>query len=78
MKISNFRDCKELPRKQFESAAYVAKVDVTTGYLWWKKTETKEVGSSFSIWHFLKTGKLTPRFEVENLFSVWQTKQRME
>jgi len=46
-----------------------ASVSVTTGMLWWKKTERRKIFKSASslFWKFLDTGKYTPGFQVEAL-----------
>lgn len=68
MKIDNFRELKTLKL----SSAYtvsVAKVDVTTGFLWWKKVRT-ELVARYGIseyWCFVSTGSFCPGHIVEDL-----------
>jgi hypothetical protein len=78
MKITNFRDLVLLD----ENSA-VAKVDVTTGNLFWKKTETKLVtvevfaGKPFGFWRWVDTGRFTLGTQVENLYSSYTITQKL-
>ena len=47
---------------------YFADVSVTTGALWWKRTERHKIRRDYTgFWHFVDTGKFTPGFQAENL-----------
>ena len=53
-----------------------ATVDVTTGFLYWKKTETVEVFKNYiGNWFFTDTGKFTPDDVVEELARSYQAKR---
>ena len=71
MKISNFALVKtegETPT----TWVYIAKIDVETGNLWWKKVKRVEIRRTYlGSWHFSKTGKYTPGNQVEELARVW-------
>ena len=67
MKISNFRN---YDRKGTTCLTYKydAIVDVTTGFLWWKKTVVRRVHRKYaSAWFFVDTGKFTQGYDVEAL-----------
>lgn len=74
MKLSNF----VLTRKKGKSELdweFFAEVDVTTGALWWKKTERREIRKEYGgDWHFTDTGKFTPGFQVEEFARAWKAK----
>jgi len=65
MKLSNF----SLDRRtgdSFSNYIFYASVDVTTGFLFWKKTERKEICRKYGeTWFFVDTGKYTPSFQVK-------------
>lgn len=68
MKISNFRDLKSL----FDPAGhayYIAKVDVESGSLWWRKVGAVDVARTTMspFWFFVDSGEFTPGCIVENL-----------
>lgn len=75
MKINNFRIVKEeldlLGRK-----IVVAEVDVTTGFLFWKKTQTRTVmkGPSSYSWFFTDDGEWTPDLVMDRLFRAYKAK----
>lgn len=66
MKITNFK-----LRPDQEDGIKRATVIVTTGKLWWIKTQTHSVyRERLSIyWRWLATGKFTPDHVIENLAS---------
>lgn len=67
MKISNFRNYE---RSGFSSLnyKYTATVDVTTGILWWKKTEAKKIAREYlTHWFFVDSGEFTPGQVVQAL-----------
>lgn len=66
MKLSNFEmlDCGTHKK---------AAVTVTTGMLWWKKTERREIAKKFGgYWFFTDTGEFTPGFRAETLARAWE------
>jgi len=71
MKLSNF----SLDRRtgdSFSNYLFYASVDVTTGILFWKKTERKEIYRKYGdTWCFVDTGKYTPSFQAEELARAW-------
>jgi hypothetical protein len=72
MELSNFK----LTRKKGTSAIdweFIAEVDVTTGSLWWKKKERRQIRRVYggSGWHFVDTGEFTPGFQAETLARAW-------
>lgn len=59
----------------------IAKVDHTTGYLWWKKTDTITVfntSGGLGFWRYLDTGRFTEGTLVENLYDVYQIKNKLD
>lgn len=74
MELSNF----VLTQKKGKSVLdweFFAEVDVTTGALWWKKTERKKIRKEYGgDWHFTDTGKFTPGFQAEELARAWKAK----
>lgn len=66
MEISNFEFIKVL-KDDLGHEKYLAEIDVTTGFLFWKKTERVKIFRDLSAWRFLDTGELTPGFVVENM-----------
>lgn len=72
MKLSNF----VLTRKKGKNALdweFFADVDVTTGLLWWKKTERKEIRRKYAgHWHFVESGEFTPGVQAETLAQAWE------
>jgi len=75
MEITNLRN---VDRKgtNILNFKYNALIDITTGFWFWKKVETKEICKSdyLSSWFFKDTGKFTPGFEVENLIRSYEAK----
>jgi hypothetical protein len=71
MKLSNFK-LTETKGKSVLDFQYFATVDVTTGFIFWKKTRTRTIRrESGGLWHFADTGKFTPGFEAETLARAW-------
>lgn len=73
MKISNFKKTESILTKPHGNpnlwTMETGTVDITTGFLWWRKVETKKVFKEplSPNWRFLDTGKFTPGYEVEAL-----------
>lgn len=72
MRISNFT----LDKTEGTSPTtwkYRASIDVTTGYLFWKRTVRREITREFAEhWFFCDTGEFTPGWEVEALARSWK------
>lgn len=67
MKLSNFR-CYERSGKGPTTWRYHAKVDVTTGMMFWKRTIEREIARPYGgYWFFVADGEFTPGAQVENL-----------
>jgi hypothetical protein len=65
MKVSNFRDY-ERTGDSILNWRFTATIDVTTGYLWWKKTEPKKIAKKvLSNWFFMDGTGFTPGVDVE-------------
>lgn len=49
-----------------------ATINVTTGYLWWKKTQDLKISSTLgnTVWVFAATNRFTPGQVVENHVSA--------
>lgn len=84
MKVSNLRNVKKIRSDEYSRLySVVADVDVstTTGILWWKKeiTETRQVFRDETAvnWKWLDTGTWTPQHQVENLYSAYEMKEKM-
>ena len=46
---------------------FFAKVDITTGMWWWKKTVTRDIARQYTgYWFFSDTGETAPMFTIEN------------
>lgn len=73
MKITNFRNYVTPGReKAFVEVFATATVDVTTGVLWWEKTETKDVARRVGGgWYFADTGRVAPKYLVEGLENAY-------
>lgn len=72
MKFSNFRMIEEKGTNALDTT-FLAEVDVTTGILWWKKTECRKVFKEYAgFWYFVDTGKFTPGIEIENLYRAYK------
>lgn len=67
MKLSNIRNFKRFGNDP-RDWKFTADVDVTTGFLWWEKTSTKQVAREYACsWFFLDSGKYTPGRQMEVL-----------
>lgn len=75
MKLSNF----VMIYTSGKEPLYLAEVDVTTGALWWKRTERKTIFKpKFSLyWSFLDSGEFTPDQQAEFLEKAYQAKQAL-
>jgi hypothetical protein len=78
MKISNYHfegsTNDSLIEKQF-----FASIDVTTGFLWWKKTSRRSVSRTFAGYYFfIDDGTPTPRFVVEKLEKAYFARKELE
>lgn len=57
---------------------YFADVSVTTGALWWKKTECRKIHRNYAgSWHFVDTGKFTPGFQAEELERAYKARESL-
>ena len=57
---------------------YFADVYVTTGALWWKKTERCKIRRKYAgSWHFVDTGKFTPGFQAEDLARAYAARESL-
>lgn len=71
MKLSNFK-LTETKGKNALDLQYSATVDVTTGFFFWKKTQTRTIRREYcGYWHFADTGKYTPGSQAEELARAW-------
>jgi hypothetical protein len=71
MKLSNFK-LTETKGKNALDLQYFATVDVTTGFLFWKKTRTRTIRREYAgYWHFTDDGKFTPGLQAETLARAW-------
>lgn len=67
MKLSNFKDIKYVDADTLKERRF-AEVDVTTGSLWWKKTERKTVTRGvFDYWCFVDSGEELPYEPIKSL-----------
>ena len=73
MKLSNFK-LVETRGKSPLDWAYYAEVDVTTGFLFWKKTNKAVTifREYVGYYRFLKGGKHTPGHQAEDLAAAWK------
>ena len=81
MKLSNFKLVEKKDTGAISgSCSYKATVDVKTGFLFWKKIESKAICKTRHdvFWHFGDTGKYTPGFEVKNLVRVWNANNEQQ
>jgi hypothetical protein len=77
MKLSNFNMVKITGRSPLDRT-YFAEVDVTTGFLWWKKTERLMITKEYAgYWHFVDTGKFCPDLQAEYLERSWTAKSKI-
>jgi hypothetical protein len=57
---------------------YFADVSVTTGLLWWKKTERRKIRREYcGEWHFVDTGKFTPGSQAEELARAYAARESL-
>lgn len=77
MKLSNFR-LIEVEGKRMNGELFdrmIALVDVTTGFLWWKRTKTRKIyRRQCGFWHFDDTMEQTPGMRDEELEQGWRAK----
>ena len=67
MKLSNLRNYTRRGETAIDWK-FTATVDVTTGFLWWKKTVTRDVARKFAgFWFFMDNGEHTPGFQMDKL-----------
>jgi hypothetical protein len=67
MKITNFRGWKVI-NSNTSNELYTAKIDVTTGFLWWKRTTTREIQRKLAtFWFFIETGEYVPGNKIDAL-----------
>jgi len=75
MKISNYQllEIKAPEGPLVSTPTFLATVDVTTGFWFWKKTETRKVFKSPTnvYYRFMDTGESTPGHDVENLSKAY-------
>jgi hypothetical protein len=77
MKITNFRSMVHTGTSPL-NWEFSAVVDVTTGFLWWKKTKEREVSRKFcEFWFFTDNGKLTPTFAVEDMERGYKARNKL-
>lgn len=75
MRISNFRNYTEAKSELFRLR--YAEVDITTGWLWWKKVESKKVYSEIVCWKWMDSGEFTPEC-VSKLASAYLARTKLE
>jgi hypothetical protein len=69
MKLSNFRNYRRDGRSAIDWRLY-ATVDVTTGFLWWKKKTARHIARTYAgagFWIFVDDGSHTPGYQAEQL-----------
>jgi hypothetical protein len=67
MRLSNPRNYRSSSPDVLKRV-YTCDVDVTTGFLFWKRTVTKQVRRKYAeFWHFSDTGAFTPGYQMEAL-----------
>lgn len=78
MKLSNFQMIK-VKGKNALDLEYFAEVDVTTGSLFWKKTERRLIHRRYALaWRFADTGKFTPEFQAEELENAYKARKSFQ
>lgn len=71
MQLSNFK-LEKTEGKNNLDWKFFASVDVTTGFLFWKKTERKQICREWGLHYFFTdTGKYTPDTQAEELARAW-------
>lgn len=83
MKLSNFAIVEEVKGDGFDGVrikSYIAEVDVTTGSLFWKKTERKRICKKrmATYWFWADTGEFTPGNQAESLERAWEARTGRE
>jgi hypothetical protein len=74
MRITNFRNLRATSADILK-LTYIADVDVTTGFAWWKRTRTTEVRREYAgFWYFADSGEFTPGYVVETLCRAFEAK----
>ena len=68
MKLSNLHEVRRSGTSPL-NWKFTAQVDVTTGMLWWKKTQTRFIAKDYAgFWFFTDTGAFCPGVQAERLF----------
>lgn len=78
MKISNFRELREVKGSCSLDSMFFAKVDVETGWLFKKKTTeviSRGVGGS---WFFCRDGKFSPGWSASELERAYRSVELMK
>lgn len=71
MKLSNFV-LEETIGSCLSDRAYLASVDVETGFFFWKKKTKRKIRREYgSYWYFVDSGEFVPGFQAENLARAW-------
>lgn len=74
MKLSNFMMIERKGKSPIDFR-YFADVDVTTGFLWRKKTERKRISRSYTgSWFFIDNGEFVSIHEIDALERAWAAK----
>lgn len=60
MQATNFKITEELKDKYGLTVCTFGEVDVESGHLWWRKTQTFELFKTTIYWRFKHTGRFTP------------------
>jgi len=71
MKLSNF-DYHGKTGDSVTNYRFSASVDVTTGFLLWKKTITRHIQKTGTYWFFEDTGRYTPGIQAETLTRAYE------
>ncbi len=73
MKLSNFVLTHTIGKDPLDRELF-AQVDVTTGFLWFKKTTKKIIFRKYlgCLWRFMDTGQMTPDNQAEDLERAWR------
>jgi hypothetical protein len=78
MKLSKFFMEKTVGSSPL-NLGYYASVSVETGFLWWKRTERRDIHRNYvGHWYFVDTGKFTPGFQAEELERAHKAYQGMK
>jgi hypothetical protein len=59
------------------SKEYFAEVSVTTGFLWWKRTERRKIYREGGYWSFMDSGEFTPKFQAEALERAYRARESL-